>query len=191
MYAVLKESIDVCLSAIIKMSEKEESRSYFWLKTISKSDPKEKVESENQYTNLFVRLVGSGSDAVVVTQQPPKFLRSHLSKDGQLCFTSSAPQHAGRQWALVLDEKNKEDIRSSTQNRPAWAPVLIKEGQGDLGFTLSNSELSSQLPDFHGFVVCQWVYGHPQLFWLTEAFKGDLPDFIKRINLIESPYSPG
>lgn len=186
------------------MSGEEESQAFFWLKSLSQSEEEEKSTSENRFNGLYLRLVGSGSEAVVLTEQPPKFLRSHLSSDGQLCFTSSAPQHSGRQWAFVLDEKAKEDSQS-TINRPAWAPVLIKESQGDTGFSLVKSHdkddttsssvhnpiLSSDRADFHGFVVCQWVYGHPQLFWLTEAFKeGELPKFMKRVNLMKSPYVP-
>lgn len=188
------------LTATMKeMSGEETSHTHFWLKTLSPSSKGDQIEEEKRFDCLFVRLVGSGSEAVVLTEQPPKFLRSHLSQDGQLCFTSSAPQHAGRQWAFVLDEKAKEGSLSTT-NRPAWAPVLIKEGHGDAGFSFANSKttlnsehdsiLTYNRTDFHGFVVCDWVYGHPQLFWLTEAFKGHLPEFMQRVNFIKSPYAP-
>lgn len=174
------------------MSDKEESKEYFWLKTVSEEG--EKSISDDNFDNLFIRLVGSGSEAVVLTEQSPKYLRSHLSFDGHLCFTSSAPQHAGRQWSFVLDQK-REDSQSNT-NRPAWAPVLIRECEGDKGFSFVNTiattseHLALDLADFNGFVVCQWVYGHPQLFWLTEAFKGDLPKFMQRVKFIKSPYLP-
>jgi len=90
-----------------------------------------------------------------------------------------------------------------------WAPVWIEEGEGvgDTDFKFipdgskpSNAQIQDKAegseaairdnevllhPDSKGWVVCPWAMGHPQLFYLTDAFvEGKLPDFCERVSII-------
>lgn len=35
-----------------------------------------------------------------------------------------------------------------------------------------------------GWMVCDWAHGHPQLFWVTHALKGELPPFCHRVQIV-------
>lgn len=37
---------------------------------------------------------------------------------------------------------------------------------------------------WRGWMVCEWAAEHPQLFWLTDKLKGELPDFCHRVQIV-------
>jgi hypothetical protein len=133
---------------------------------------------------------------VVLTPAPPRFLRSHLgpksSDDGQgskVVFTTWRPQDSGREWGFFLDGRKEYGKGSERGNRDMWAPVHINEGVGigDSGFSFSVENGREVLghEEVKGWVVCPWAMGHPQLFWLTNAFEeGKLPDFFERVDIV-------
>jgi len=41
--------------------------------------------------------------------------------------------------------------------------------------------------EWAGWMVCEWRYGHPQLFWVTSELKYELPGFCERVLLVKEP----
>jgi hypothetical protein len=168
----------------------------FWLKTA----PHPLSPSPSKFTNLYLRHASSGSPSVVLTPAPPKFLRSHLgpnskedgnieSQGSRIILTTWRPQDAGREWGLLLEGRTEYGKGSERVNRDMWAPVHIQEGVGigDTGFSFAGEKEKEVLvhEEVKGWVVCPWALGHPQLFWLTDAFEeGKLPDFCDRVDVI-------
>jgi hypothetical protein len=165
-----------------------------WLQTVSHEQ-----KTESRYSGMYVRLTGSGSNIAVLTKDPPKFLRCHSDDAGHEFFTSW--KHPGRLWSFVLvdQEEIREKGRIPTNtNLPMWSPVEIREevadGKacgGDKGFSFSKEDhaASPALDNTasNGWMVCEWAYGHPQLFYLTAAYDETkaLPSFCERVSLVK------
>lgn len=94
----------------------------------------------------------------------------------------------------------------------AWEEVLIVENEGDQGFVWQESDdipggeelvwkgnenfdvrgeakEGEALKDederlsWKGWMVCEWQYEHPQLFWVTNALKSELPEFCEQVRI--------
>lgn len=141
------------------------------------------AEPQAPYTNLCLRHYGSGTDSVVPTESPPKFIKGHL--DGkQIKFTSAS--HEGRQWGLTL--------RADGEQRAGWENVDIVENGGSDGlvFVTRGSEEVLEFDEtddageliWRGWMVCEWAQGYPQLFWVTDRLKGELPAFCHRVRIV-------
>lgn len=163
----------------------------YWLRVVS-------LEKESKYDGMFLRLTGSGSNVAIVTKEPPKFLRCQMNDSGHQLFKSW--KHPDKTWAfrLVDQESIQEKLKSaptSNTNLPMWSTVEIREGpDADRGFAFqddaSGSSLSSpSLVNVHskGWIICEWAYGYPQLFYLTAAYDEakSLPSFCERVSLVK------
>ena len=180
--------------------------SIFWL--VTRPHLSNSASSSARFSNLYVRLHGSGSNAVLLTPQPPKFLRSHLSPANQVIFTSWAEKHRGRNWGFVLGNED------SGKSLGGWAPMEIVEGQGTSGFRFAEDRPGERKEEglkygswngegkklgtgaageggrkasWAGWMVCEWTHGHPQLFWMTDDLQKDLPAYCERVILERVP----
>lgn len=185
------------------MSEPSPQRQYF-LKTA----PLLPSMSNSKYGNLYLRYHSGGINAVVVMPSPPKFIKANSDVDHtRVLFTSAS--HLERQWGLVLGR----NLNAREDKLGAWEEVLIVEDRGDQGFVWQASEdvpggeelvwkdnendsasgeakdreilddNSGQRRGWRGWMVCEWQYEHPQLFWVTDALKGELPEFCERVKI--------
>ncbi|BCR87189.1 uncharacterized protein ACHE_31176A [Aspergillus chevalieri] len=69
-------------------------------------------------------------------------------------------------------------------NYGAWQPVQINTGYGTSGFELDNAHLKwSEQNGFGGWLVCDWVHNAPQLFYLYEPIKADVPSSCSKVEL--------
>jgi hypothetical protein len=140
-----------------------------------------------RYTGLYLRQHSITNNAVLVTPTSPVYLRAILGPGGAgIQFMSWA--HGDRKWGLVLREVGG--------GKAMWEKVEITENDANnsLHFAVAadgtevlegNKELG-----WRGWVVSYWSLDHPQLFWLTEAWKGELPEFCERVQIVrELPLS--
>lgn len=68
--------------------------------------------------------------------------------------------------------------------RAAWQGVQINTGYGTSGFELDNAHLKwSEKNGFGGWLVCDWVHNAPQLFYLYEPMKADVPSSCSEVEL--------
>jgi hypothetical protein len=155
------------------------SRPQFFLKTAPIPGD---ASSNSPYTNLYLRHYGSGIDSVVLTTAPPKFIKGHLDGE-QIIFTSAS--HEGRQWGLTLRKDGKQ--------RAGWEKVEIVENGSSDGLRFSTNEIGEVLefdeedagePVWKGWMVCEWAHEYPQLFWVTDKLKGELPAFCHRVQIV-------
>ncbi|GAB7355662.1 hypothetical protein MBLNU459_g6373t1 [Dothideomycetes sp. NU459] len=140
-------------------------------------------EDPSEYTDLYLRHHGSGINSVVLTQSPPKFIKAHW-EGSRVSFTSAS--HEGRKWGLTL--------RTDGGQRAAWEKVEIVEDGGSsklLVLEESNGKkiLECDAEDsgertWRGWMVCDWAHEHPQLFWVTDKLKGELPPFCHRVRIV-------
>ena len=156
----------------------------YWIYTASVSD------TAATHSNLVVRYHGGGVPAIVLTPSPPKFLRFEMTAQGQQIATSWKSEHAGRFWGFKLDGL------STLHDASQWEEVQMHESQGDEGFVWRHDERlgaetlrwqggdESGESKWKGWMVCEWKYGHPQLFWLTKGFKGILPKGAEEVVLL-------
>lgn len=155
------------------------SKPQFFLKTAPLPGD---ASSISPFTNLYLRHHGSGIDSVVLTTAPPKFIKGHL--DGRrINFTSAS--HPDRQWGLAL--------RTDRKQRAGWEHVEIVEDGGSDGLYFATDEKEEVLEFdevdegekvWKGWMVCDWAHGHPQLFWMTDKLKGELPTFCHRVQIV-------
>jgi hypothetical protein len=125
---------------------------------------------------------------------PPKFLRSHLSPEGKVLITSW--KHPGREWGLKLSGL---DLPEGKQKAALWHAVEIVQDEGDARFEFKETGGQEELVVkqavvvddkeelWSGWMICNWKYDHPQLFWTTT--KGGaaekLPPFCERVLLVK------
>lgn len=141
-------------------------------------------ESPSTYTGLYIRHHGSGINSVVLTPSQPKFINAH--EDGnRISFTSAS--HEGRRWGLTLCTNGGQ--------RAGWENVEIVEDGGTEGLFFSGGDVNNQSgleygeeeaegKIWKGWMVCDWAHGHPQLFWVTDKLKGELPAFCHRVQIV-------
>lgn len=171
---------------------------HYWLRVapFSNGPNEHNTWDSSEYHGMFVRFVGSGSPAVVLTRSPPPYFKSHLDEEkGHQLFTSW--KHPDLTWSLRLADKDRLD--SSFVNRPLWSAVEIYQEPGaDDGFSFTSVTKDNPRQELidtsiKGWMVCEWNYGLPQLFYLTEAFdetKHTLPSSCQRVTLAKSDITP-
>jgi hypothetical protein len=170
------------------------SEDIYWLQVIPFAKDKGVASESSRYKGMYVRLTGSGSNIAIITPQPPKFLRSHLDGTNQKqIFTSW--KNPGKNWSLrLVDSESIEKACTVTTNTnlPRWSLVEIREEPGgDQGFYFkSNDSTGPTLSHLgcKGWIISEWAYGHPQLFYLTAAYNESmpLPDFCERVSLVKA-----
>ncbi len=102
---------------------------------------------------------------------------------------SWAPRHAARKWGLIL----KHDGFNGT----GWERVEIAENaiDGSLKFEPSamvKTDGAGEVAltggkEWKGWIICQWSLGYPQLFWVTDQLKSEVPDFFEKVRIIREP----
>ncbi|KAE8454211.1 hypothetical protein EG329_005136 [Mollisiaceae sp. DMI_Dod_QoI] len=147
-------------------------------------------EPPSSFTNLYLRHHGSGIDSIVLTTSPPKFIKAHLL-DKRIFFTSAS--HPGREWGLTL--------RTDGGQRAGWEKVEIVEDGGSDGLVFSKGTAGEgdgkgeeEVLEFEeevegekvwkGWMACDWNHGYPQLFWVTDMLKSELPPFCQRVRIV-------
>lgn len=142
-------------------------------------------EESSPYTTLYLRHHGSGFNSVVLTTSPPKFIKAHIDGN-RISFTSAA--HEGRQWGLTLAGADGQCA--------GWEKVEIVEDGGSEGFRICQSSEDKEVETLEydglhsgekiwiGWMVCDWAHGHPQLFWVTNQLKAELPSFCHRVQVV-------
>ncbi|KAF8900682.1 hypothetical protein CPB84DRAFT_1778673 [Gymnopilus junonius] len=164
--------------------------------------------SNSKFGNLYLRHHSGGINAIMVMPSPPKFIKANSDTYPASVFFTSA-SHPGRQWGLVLGRnKNAREDKLG-----AWEEVLIVEDEGDQGFAwqatgdvpgreelvwignsdaaVKDAEDEAEVPNkdskqnkrWKGWMVCEWQYEHPQLFWVTDELKSELPEFCERVRI--------
>ncbi|MCJ1299529.1 hypothetical protein MMC08_002321 [Hypocenomyce scalaris] len=138
----------------------------------------------SKYTSLYIRHHGSGFNSVVLTKAPPKFLQAAMIADSsRLAFV-----YNGRTWGFVMRTGWK---------RAGWEMVRIVEDEGDERFSFGEDGDGVEglrweggegggggEGEWRGWMVCEWAHGLPQLFWVTDKLKGELPGFCERVRLV-------
>jgi hypothetical protein len=150
------------------------------------------VTGSTNFSSLYLRLRGDGISSVVLTEQPPKFLRWHHSPS----TTSNRGQeiavpwkHPDRSFGLVMGEPRKGY---------AWEEMRIVENEGDGGFVWERKDGRETLTwhgpgeaesgsggQFRGWMWCPWVHGHPQLFWVTGMVDKEIPAFCEKVEIVK------
>jgi hypothetical protein len=170
-----------------------------------------------RFTELYIRHHGGGINAIMLVAAPPKFLRFHLSEvqtahDGNgRAQLATSWKHPGRTWSFVLLPTGY----SPTDKLGRWEEVQIVESLGedghkswDEGFEWIKDKASDGTEreilvhrsgstdsqdgasSFRGWLVSEWCYGHPQLFWVTGEFKDSemkLPPHCERVDIVREP----
>ena len=86
-------------------------------------------EPPSPYTNLYIRRHGSAIDSIVITTEPPKFVKAQM--DGKrITFTSAS--HEGRKGGLTL--------RTGGEQHAGWEKVEIVEDGGSDGLPFTRGE---------------------------------------------------
>lgn len=151
---------------------------YHWFRIVNSSDNKSQE-------GLCLRLSGSGSNAVVLTKDPPKFLRASISLSSNGLITITSNSHPDRQWSLSC-------IRDATSsgaegaNEPMWHPVVIREeaNQAEEDSIIVEDGLLSRSQGQTTFLVATWNIGHPQLFWPSTTFdKTKAPPYLSQVTV--------
>lgn len=100
-----------------------------------------------------------------------------------------ATNYGGKSPFLGLDcafSQNTPGVRKCADGgeRAAWQGVQINTGYGTSGFELDNAHLKwSEQNGFGGWLVCDWVHNAPQLFYLYEPMKADVPSSCSEVEL--------
>jgi hypothetical protein len=151
-----------------------------------KTAPHPTTPNDTRFANRYLRHHGSGINAIMVMPSSPKFLRFHPLSHGHQVISSW--KHPGRAWGLCLDRTNRQ-----------WEEVQIVENSSELGFTwVKNSstevetlehsgdiKYENRTLQWSGWMVCEWAYGHPQLFWVTNEMSGSLPEICERVVIVK------
>ena len=155
----------------------------------------------SRYDAMYLRLHGDGHSAVVLTKDPPKFLRGCLDKGRQLFIVTKSP----RTFGLSMGASPKPNA-----TRARWESVQIVEDESDVdvGYSFGedgtlrwdsrakstdlHEETSDELEDgWKGWMVCEWSLGHPQLFWITsnlvptDKLSDELPASCERVDIVK------
>ncbi|KAK3358398.1 hypothetical protein B0T24DRAFT_128908 [Lasiosphaeria ovina] len=150
-----------------------------------------------RYSNLYLRQHSVANPAVVLTEGTPRFLRASVADDLAgvgVDFTSWAPRHEGRKWALVLSSGTHDGTSAAR-----WESVEIVDNGSDaslkfqtvagegVGGEVAAGEALRGGERWAGWMACEWSLGHPQLFWITDQ-AGDhkLPDFCERVRVVRA-----
>ena len=166
------------------------------------------LSSKPNCPSLYLRLHGSGHSSVVLTPSQPIYLRAYLSEDRQL-FTST--KRPNRSWGLVMGSAHPhvawEDVRiEEGETDGGFKFVPLEEGDRDIdvdeksepeegkemllwdsrakNVAPSEPEKGEEENDWKGWMVCEWVHGHPQLFWLSAKTDAALPSFCDRVAIV-------
>jgi hypothetical protein len=177
------------------------TRSQYFLKTrpISKDTP-------SVCTPLYLRLRGDGVASVVLTPASPKFLRWHdeLDKPGSDSSSVSKTRrliaiswrHPDRTFGLVVPQpresyawENVTILENEASHNLAWEEVTV---EGEKFEILTVKEKEEEIvgeraggeEGYKGWIACQWVHGHAQLFWANGALYKELPPFFERIYVV-------
>ncbi|KDR68639.1 hypothetical protein GALMADRAFT_231276 [Galerina marginata CBS 339.88] len=159
-----------------------------------KTAPIVSATTNSKFGNLYLRHHSGGINAIMVMPSPPKFIKANSTTDpSRVLFTSAS--HPERQWGLVLGH----NTNAREDKLGAWEEVLIVENEGDQGFAWEASgdipggeelvwkggekEDAGESGRWRGWMVCEWQYEHPQLFWVTDALKAELPEFCERVRI--------
>lgn len=160
-------------------------------------------DSASTCAPLYLRLHGDSVASVVLTAAPPKFLRWHhevLNIAGarkaskQIAISWKQPD---RMFGLVLPKSRQKyawenaEIRENEANDNLfWEEVVI---QGKVFEILNVKEKGEEgtearqpgvVEGYRGWIACQWVHGHPQLFWANGTLYEELPPFFERVHLV-------
>ncbi|KAF7984657.1 hypothetical protein HWV62_12910 [Athelia sp. TMB] len=131
----------------------------------------------------------------MIMPDPPKFIRG-LQDPSRILYTLN--DSLERVWGMVMGTGMK---------RGGWEIVQLVEKQGDEGFVWKDdgsgqevlvweggepNEPSAEGKDkeWRGWMVMEWANGHPQLFWVTDKLKGELPIGAERVQIIRQLLSP-
>lgn len=150
----------------------------FWLKTAPMPGA-----PPSKYTSHYLRWHGSGYTTIMIMPNPPKFIRG-LPDPSRILYTYNA-----KIWGMVMDTGMK---------RGGWEIVQLVQDQGAEGFCSRDDGAGLDVltweggdPDeqgegrgWRGWMVTEWANGHPQLFWVTDKLKGELPAGCERVQII-------
>ncbi|KZP26968.1 hypothetical protein FIBSPDRAFT_731539 [Athelia psychrophila] len=149
----------------------------FWLKTapLPGAPP-------SQYTGRYLRYHGSGYDTIMVMPDPPKFIRG-LPDPGNSRILYTRNDSKDRVWGMVMGTGMK---------RGGWEIVQLVEKQGDEGFSWKDDGTGQEVlvweggtgKEWAGWMVMEWANGHPQLFWVTDKLKVELPVGSERVQIV-------
>ncbi|ORX35553.1 hypothetical protein BD324DRAFT_630614 [Kockovaella imperatae] len=140
-----------------------------------------------RFTDLYLRWHGGGIPAVVLSPNPPKFLRFHLTSEGQQVATSWRESDKGRYWGFVAQAAGTDTSHH---------PVEMFETRGDPGLEWEGEEGEETLqwtspPDssggWSGWIVLDGPHGHPQLYWLTKGHGAELPIGAEKVDIVKVP----
>jgi hypothetical protein len=161
----------------------------FFLKTYPVKPSTE--EKPSNYAPLYLRLHGDGIDSVVLTKEPPKFLRwEHIEQDPAF--------GTGRQVATLWKDGRSFGLQvGKPREKYAWEDVAIIERGGNLEFLWEKKEIGGKEVEVlnlkgdendgkgeNGWMATQWVHGHPQLFWVTGKLDKDMPPFCEWVYIV-------
>ncbi|KAH8814678.1 hypothetical protein DL96DRAFT_1504808 [Flagelloscypha sp. PMI_526] len=176
----------------------------FWIRTA----PHPSTPNATKFANRYLRLHGDGVNTIMIMPSPPKFLRSHILENGQIVFTSW--KHPGRSWCLDL---SLDGLTEGARSKMKWHEAeIIEKEDSTKGFFFMKAQSvevgkegreQEELvvgdieggPQFGGWMVCDWKWNHPQLFWLTktEAEGEDvmLPEGCEKVVLVKEALPEG
>ncbi|KAK3360608.1 hypothetical protein B0T25DRAFT_496559 [Lasiosphaeria hispida] len=150
----------------------------------------------SRFGGLYLRQHSAANPAVVLTREPPKFLRANVA-DAEarvgIAFKSWLPRHAGREWGLVLLSSGV-----SGPDTRLWERVEIAEDGNDrtVRFERVTDRDADEIvatgdelvggQEWAGWMVCEWLLGHPQLFWITDRLgESEIPHFCERVRIVK------
>ena len=158
------------------------SRAYFFLKVRSCT--------KTEYENRYLRHTGSGHSDIVLTPEPPKFIKFFF-EDGKVM--------AGFQ-ERVFGMCMSEELRDGEDGRKGLRKVEIFEDRGDAGFSFDADDDGLLKWSAEQAGASEWrspwknwvcrpgspdVYmGYPQLFWVADDAVHNLPDGVERVEIV-------
>jgi hypothetical protein len=87
---------------------------------------------------------------------------------------------------LIVEDKGDEGFAwQKSEDIPGGEELVWRGGVNNLiGGEVTRETLNAnESGRWRGWMVCDWQYEHPQLFWITDALKGNLPEFCERVRI--------
>ncbi|KAF2803967.1 uncharacterized protein BDZ99DRAFT_575634 [Mytilinidion resinicola] len=185
-------------------------RKYYFLKTRS-------LPGAHKYDNFYLRLHGDGVEDIVLTPGRPIYLRAFDEPAPAATIPSTeagvgtsikfiSTKSGDRQWSLALGQPRDfvgwEPVRivAAAEDEEAEAGARwvrksdlaaggLREEFEALEWDAGSSEENGK-GEWKGWMVCEWVHGHPQLFWVTGMSDSrgkelKMPTFCERVELVK------
>ena len=181
-----------------EVAQSLERTDYYWLRAYP--HPDSSSQNASDFSGLYLRLHGSGTNSVMLVPSSPIYLRCHFEpvsslakgaesvsapevpKDaslGRQIFTSHAQRHVGRSWglALTVDPRDSKALAG-------WERVEIVDGSTEVGWTFETVEIEASQADpsdttgstSHRKVVEQLVWKGGPVRFANANDSGDQPE---------------